>query len=90
MYFDKKYSFIGYLAALVPIIILPYYSVIGGWVMKYLIVFLTGQSPLAANNTYFTNYTAQIGEPIFWLIMFIMIRSLDIHQMVYCGVIINN
>ena len=30
---DKKYSFIGVLVALVPILILPYYSVIGGWVM---------------------------------------------------------
>lgn len=33
---DKKYSFIGVLVALVPILILPYYSVIGGWVIKYL------------------------------------------------------
>lgn len=83
---NKKYSFIGYLAALVPIIILPYYSVIGGWVMKYLIVFLTGQSPLAANNTYFTNYTAQIGEPIFWLIMFIMITAIVVFLGVEKGV----
>ena len=33
---NKKYTFIGYLEAIVPIIILPYYSVIGGWVSKYL------------------------------------------------------
>ena len=31
---DKKYTFIGVLAAIVPIIILPYYGVIGGWVSK--------------------------------------------------------
>ena len=36
---NKKYSFIGYIAALVPIIILPYYSVIGGWVFKYFSMF---------------------------------------------------
>lgn len=58
---NEKYSFIGYLAALVPIIILPYYSVIGGWVMKYLTVFLTGQSSVAAADGYFKAYTAQIG-----------------------------
>ena len=54
--------------------------------MKYLIVFLTGQSPLAANNTYFTNYTAQIGEPIFWLIMFIMITAIVVFLGVEKGV----
>ena len=32
---DKRFSFVGVLGALVPVIILPYYSVIGGWVMKY-------------------------------------------------------
>ena len=31
---DKRFSFVGYLGALVPMIILPYYSVIGGWVVK--------------------------------------------------------
>ena len=33
---NKKFSFLGVMAALVPVIILPYYSVIGGWVLKYL------------------------------------------------------
>ena len=33
---DKRFSFLGWLASLVPVIITPYYCVIGGWVMKYL------------------------------------------------------
>ena len=44
---DKRFSFLGYLAALVPAIILPYYSVIGGWVMKYLVTFATGSGGAA-------------------------------------------
>ena len=39
---DSRFGFLGVLAALVPIIIFPYYSVIGGWVVKYFTVFLTG------------------------------------------------
>ena len=39
---NKKCTFIGWLAALVPVIILPYYSVIGGWVTKYLAAFVSG------------------------------------------------
>ena len=34
-----KFGFLGYLAASVPILILPYYCVIGGWVIKYIGVF---------------------------------------------------
>ena len=32
---DKRFTFIGILGAIVPMLILPYYSVIGGWVTKY-------------------------------------------------------
>ena len=39
---DKRFRFLGPLASLVPIIITPYYCVIGGWVIKYLAVYGTG------------------------------------------------
>ena len=45
---DKRFGFLGYLAAIVPIIILPYYSVIGGWVIKYMVTFLSGAGTEAA------------------------------------------
>lgn len=38
----KKWKGMGMIACLVPIIILPYYCAIGGWVLKYFLVFLTG------------------------------------------------
>ena len=53
---NKKYRFIGVLAALVPILILPYYSVIGGWVIKYFTVFISGQATQAAEDTYFSEF----------------------------------
>ncbi len=37
-----KWRGLGLLASLVPVIILPYYLAIGGWVLKYLTVFVTG------------------------------------------------
>ena len=36
-----KWGFIGILAYLVPAIILPYYCTIGGWVFKYLALYVT-------------------------------------------------
>lgn len=68
---NKKFSFVGYLAAIVPIIILPYYSVIGGWVAKYLTAFVSGSAHAAAGDSYFGDFIGQTGEPIFWFLLFI-------------------
>ena len=68
---NKKWGFIGILASIIPIIILPYYSVIGGWVTKYLYVFISGDGNAAASDTYFTDFIAQPLEPIGWFLLFI-------------------
>ncbi len=68
---SKKYSFIGYIAALIPAIILPYYSVIGGWVAKYLYAFVSGGASAAAQDAYFGGFISQTGEPIFWFMLFL-------------------
>ncbi len=49
----EKCGFIGILASIVPIIILPYYCVIGGWVIKFAWAFLTGSGNAAAADDYF-------------------------------------
>ncbi len=73
---DKRFTFVGYLEALVPVIILPYYSVIGGWVTKYLAVFTTGQGKAAAEDSFFDNFVSGIGEPIFWYCLFIGVTAI--------------
>ena len=45
---SKKFSFVGILAVIVPVIIMPYYCVIGGWVTKYLSAFISGGGHAAA------------------------------------------
>ncbi len=79
---NKKYSFIGVLASLVPMIILPYYSVIGGWVTKFLWVFVKGDMALAAQPDYYTAFRASTLEPIVWFCAFIGITAI----IVLCGV----
>ena len=68
---DKRFGFLGVLASLVPIIIFPYYSVIGGWVTKYLAVFATGGGKEAAADTYFSEFTASPVEPLGWFFLFL-------------------
>ena len=68
---DKRFSFLGYICALVPIIILPYYSVIGGWVAKYLFTFVTGGGSAAAGSDFFGNFISSPAEPLGWFALFI-------------------
>ncbi len=69
---NKKSGFIGVLASIVPIIILPYYCVIGGWVIKYAWVYLSGSGSAAAGDRFFGDFISKTGEPIFWLVLFIL------------------
>ena len=57
-YFGKSkwLSFGGWINAVIPILIVPYYSVIGGWVIKYLFGYITGQSASLAQDGYFSDF----------------------------------
>ena len=72
---DKRYSFVGVIASLIPAFILPYYSVIGGWVTKYLVVFVSGGASAAASDDYFTGFISKTGEPVGWFMLFIALTA---------------
>lgn len=73
---DKKYKFVGVLAAVVPSIILPYYSVIGGWITKYFFSYIIGNGTEMAADTYFAGFISQTAEPIVWFALYIGITAL--------------
>ena len=73
---DKRFGFLGYLAAIVPIIILPYYSVIGGWVMKYMLVFLSGSGKIAAEDGFFGGFVGQTTAPIIFFLVFLLLTTI--------------
>ncbi len=72
---DKRFAWLGYLAALVPMIILPYYSVIGGWVTKYLFVYISGDGHTAASDEYFGGFISGLGEPLVWFFIFMALTA---------------
>ena len=67
----KKWKWLGVVACLVPVIIMPYYCVIGGWVLKYFLAYLTGQGTALAADNYFTSFITSDIEPIVMLILFL-------------------
>ncbi len=83
---DKRFSFIGYMASIVPVIILPYYSVIGGWVTKYLFIFMTGGGKTAAQDTFFGEFIGKPGEPLLWFLLFVGVTALVVFLGVEKGV----
>ena len=73
---DRRFAFIGPLASIVPVLILPYYSVIGGWVIKYTVGFATGEASAMAQSNYFGNHIGRTWEPILWFFLFILMTTL--------------
>ena len=53
---SKLFSAGGWINAIIPILIVPYYSVIGGWVIKYLVEYIKGNSQLLATDDYFSSF----------------------------------
>jgi NSS family neurotransmitter:Na+ symporter len=78
---NKKCTFIGYIASIVPALILPYYCVIGGWVTKYFTVFITGKASLAGANAqnaadYFGAFTGSAWQSILFFAIFLGITAI--------------
>ncbi len=73
---DRRFSFLGWLSSAIPMLILPYYCVIGGWVTKYLAVFVTGKGAEAANDAYFSGFIAKTGEPLLWFAIYLGLTAL--------------
>ena len=66
-----KLNWVGPIACAIPVLIIPYYCVIGGWVLKYLAVFLTGDGMAAVSDSYFTGFITAQWSPIFWFLVFL-------------------
>lgn len=64
------FHFGGWINAVVPMIIVPYYCVIGGWVLKFLIEYLRGNAGILAGDGYFSEFIASSGNVEFWFLLF--------------------
>ena len=67
---NRRFAFLGYIATLLPMLILPYYSVIGGWVIKYAVGYVRGSGDVIGSVGYYESYISRPVEPIVWLVVF--------------------
>ena len=81
-----KMGWVGILASLIPAIILPYYCAIGGWVLKYLAAYATGQGKSAVSDGYFTSFITSQWSPIIWFVIFLLATTLVVYMGVGNGI----
>lgn len=75
---EKKWGFIGYISALVPIIITPYYCVIGGWILKYLWSYISLPTTADVAAISFGGFIGAPIEPLVWFLLFLGLTILVI------------
>ena len=81
-----KMGWVGVLACLIPVLILPYYSAIGGWVLKYLAAYITGNGSAAVADNYFTGFITATWEPIIWFLIFLGATMIVVYNGVDKGI----
>ncbi|MBQ3115639.1 MAG: sodium-dependent transporter [Clostridia bacterium] len=74
---NKKFKWFGYLCVIVPLLVVPYYCVIGGWVLKYGVSFVVGSDGLISNSSsFFNNFIGGTAEPLIYFLIFAFITVL--------------
>ncbi len=82
---DRRWGFLGKLTFIVPALIMTFYTVIGGWVLKYILLYMTNNGELATQNNYFSNFTASY-SPILYTVIFILITAIIVYMGVEKGI----
>ena len=80
------WGFLGKLTFLVPALIMTYYTVIGGWVSKYMVDFIVGSGIAAAQDGYFTAFITSPVSPIVFTLLFLCVTALVVFGGVEKGV----
>ncbi len=83
---SKSMGIGGWINAIIPILIVPYYSVIGGWVCKYLFEYLRTDAVSIASDTFFTDFITDGAASEFWFIIFALMVLIVIFMGVRNGI----
>ena len=79
-------SFGGWINAIIPVLIVPYYSVIGGWVVKYLFEYIRGNGSKLAEDGYFSGFISNGGATEICFVIFCMFTLVIIYAGVQNGI----
>lgn len=83
---NPKWDFLGKMTFLVPAIIMTYYTVIGGWVSKYVVTHLTFSGNEAAQDGYVTDFITSPAASIVFVLVFLFITAVVVYRGVEKGI----
>lgn len=79
---NPKWKFLGILTFFVPVVIMTYYAVIGGWITKYLVSFVTGQGKAAAADGYFSSFISDPVQSVIYAVIFMVVTAVIIYRLI--------
>lgn len=82
---NPKWSFVGIIGILAAFIILSYYSVIGGWVLNYIVKYATG-GIRGDTGEYFNAFISGNFQPIFWHFLFMAATAYIVYKGIAGGI----
>lgn len=82
---NPKWKFLGIFTFFVPVIIMTYYAVIGGWILNYIKYFLTGQVSLAADDACFSSFISSKAS-VYASLIFMVLTALIVFGGVEKGI----
>jgi NSS family neurotransmitter:Na+ symporter len=83
---NKKFKFLGILTFFVPVLIMTYYAVIGGWITRYAVVYFTGEAKAAAADDFFESFIKSPVAPVIYGLLFMFVTTVIIYKGVEGGI----
>ena len=82
----KGWGFLGIFTFFVPVLIMTYYAVIGGWISKYIVTYLVTTGEEAAGDSYFTDFITSDYMPIVFALIFMFFTAFIVFRGVEKGI----
>lgn len=81
-----KWKFLGIITFFVPVLIMTYYAVIGGWISKFIVTYVTGEAKAAAGDSYFTGFITSPVASVVYALIFMLITAFIVYNGVEGGI----
>lgn len=81
----KKWKFLGVITFLVPVLIMTYYAVIGGWILRYIVIYLTSSGKQAVADNCFTAFISSPSS-VWYGLIFMLLTALIVYNGVEDGI----
>ena len=83
---SPKWNFLGKLTFAVPFLVMTYYPIIGGWVLKYCVSFLSGNGPATASDEFFNQFLKSPTQLIFYALIYLSLTAIIVSLGVNHGI----